>query len=194
MLKNNIIACLLLAGLSAATACNSNGDNAENKDSKEVAEEQNDQKFTKDSTEKNAQLLVDIAAANYHEIAMAEAAKEKSTNKDIRTLSDMLITDHKKVLAEVQAAATKKSITLPIAESEDAKKDTQKFKEKKNTEFDKDWVDAMVDAHEKSIHKFEDAVNDDKVNPEIKTWAGNTLPALRTHLDKLKLLQGNFKK
>lgn len=191
MLQKNSMACLLLSTIILTTSC---GDSVEKKDSKEVAEERNDQKFTKDSSENNAQLLVDIAAANYHEIAMAEVAKEKTVNKDIRTLSDMLIADHKKVLAETQGLAAAKTITLPIAESEDAKKDTQKFRDKKNNEFDKDWVDAMVDAHKNSIKKFEEAVNDDKVNAEIKTWAGNILPTLRTHLDKLTLLQGNYKK
>lgn len=187
----NKIACLLLTGVIAFASC---GEGPEKKDSKEAAEEQNEQKFTKDSTENNAQILVDMAAANFHEIEMAGVAKEKSTNKDIRTLSDMLIADHKKVLAEIQGLAAKKNVTLPVAESEDAKKDTQKFRDKKGNEFDKDWVDAMTDAHQKSIEKFEGAVNNDKVDGEIKTWAGNTLPALRMHLDKLKLLQGNFKK
>lgn len=193
MLRKNIFACLALSIITLSIACNGGGDKAEEKDSKEVAEEVNDQKFNKDSSEANAQLLVDVAAANYHEIEMANIAKEKSKDKDIRTLSDMLIADHTKVLAEVKDMAAKKTVTLPVAESEDAKKNSQDFKDKKAADFDKDWVNAMTDAHEKSINKFESIVNDNKADGELKTWAGNTLPTLRAHLDKLNQLKAKFK-
>ncbi|RXK86350.1 DUF4142 domain-containing protein [Filimonas effusa] len=193
MLRKNIITCLSLAIISMSVACNGGDDKAKEKDSKEVAEDVNEQKFTKDSSESNAQLLVDVAAANYHEIEMATIAKEKSKDNDIRTLSDMLIADHNKVLAEVKDMASKKSVTLPVAESDDSKKASQEFRDKKAADFNKDWVKAMTDAHEKSISKFESIVNDSKADGEMKTWAGNTLPALRAHLDKLTQLKAKFK-
>jgi len=196
MKKNLILSPLLLAGLSLYTACNSTPRD-ETKDSKEVAQEQNDQKFATDSTEnakKNADWLVDVTAANYHEIAMASVAKEKSTNKNIHSLSDSLISDHKQVIEDIKSLATKKSVTLPVAETDDAMKDTEKYKAKNNTDFNKDWVDEMVNLHEKSISKFEDAVNNAGTDGEIKSWAGATLPRLRHHLDMLKALQENLKK
>lgn len=193
MLRKNIITCLAMSVITLSIACNGGGDKAEEKDSKEVAEDVNEQKFTKDSSETNAQLLVDVAAANYHEVEMANIAKEKSKDKDIRTLSDMLITDHTKVLAEVKDMAAKKTVTLPVAEADDAKKNSQEFREKKAADFDKDWVNAMTDAHEKSIKKFESIVNDTQADGELKTWAGNTLPTLRAHLDKLTQLKNKFK-
>lgn len=187
---------LLMAGVSLHTACN-NTPNSETKDSKEVAEDQNDQKFASDSTnnaKKNADWLVDVTAANYHELALASVAKEKSTNKNIRTLADSLISDHKQVIEDIKGLAAKKSVTLPVAETEDASKDTEKFKTKNNTDFNKDWVDEMVSLHEKSISKFEDAVNNNDTDGELKTWAGATLPKLRHHLDSLKALQESLKK
>jgi putative membrane protein len=197
MKKNNFfVAALLLAGVSLNTACNSTPKD-ETKDSKEVAQEQNEQKFATDSTDnakKNADWMVDVTATNYHEVAMASVAKEKSTNKTIRSLADSLISDHKQVIEDLKGVASKKSVTLPVAETEDAMKDTEKYKAKNNTDFNKDWVDEMVSLHEKSISKFEDAVNNTSTDGEIKTWAGATLPKLRHHLDMLKALQANLKK
>lgn len=187
---------LLLTGVSLNTACNSTPSD-ETKDSKEVAQEQNDQKFANDSTDnakKNADWLVEVTAANYHEVALATVAKEKSTNKTIRTLADSLISDHKKVIEDLKGVAAKKAVTLPVAETEDAAKDTEKFKAKNNTDFNKDWTDEMVNLHEKSISTFEEAVNSDKTDGEIKAWASAVLPNLRHHLDKLKALQESLKK
>lgn len=197
MKKNNlIIGTLLLAGISLNTACNSTPKD-ETKDSKEVAQEQNDQKFAADSADKvrkNADWMVDVTAANYHEVAMAGIAGEKSTSKSIRTLSDSLVSDHKQVIEDLKGLAAKKSVTLPVAETEDAMKDTEKFKSKNNIDFNKDWVEEMVSLHEKSISKFEAAVNNSSTDGEIKTWAGAILPKLRHHLDMLKALQESFKK
>lgn len=194
--NNAFFALLLLAVVSLNTACNSTP-SEETKDSKEVAEAQNDQKFSADSSDnakKNAEWLVDVTAANYHEVAMASVAKEKSTNKSIRTLSDSLISDHKHVIEDIKGLAAKKSVTLPVAETEDAMKDTEKFKAKNNTDFNKDWVDEMVNLHKKSISKFEDAVNNSNTDGDTKSWAGATLPKLRHHLDMLEMLQSSFKK
>lgn len=197
MKKNNFfLAVLLLAGFSINTACNSTP-KEETKDSKEVAEEQNEQKFAADSTEnvkKNAEWLVDVTAANYHEVAMASVAKEKSTNKGIRSLADSLISDHKQVIEDIKGLAAKKSITLPVAETEDAMKDTEKFKAKNNSDFNKDWTDEMVNLHKKSISKFEDVVNNSNADGDTKSWAGATLPKLRHHLDMLEMLQTSLKK
>ncbi|BAV06060.1 Predicted outer membrane protein [Filimonas lacunae] len=187
------VALLLLGGTMLYTSCDSTP-KEENKDSKEVAEDANKQKFTEDSTKKNAELLVDITAANYHEVALASVAKEKSTDKNIRTLADSLISDHKRVISDLQSLAAGKSVTLPAAETEDAMKDTEKFKAKNNTEFNKDWTDELVSLHKKSISKFEDAVNNNDVNSDFKAWAGVTLPKLRHHLDMLEALQASYAK
>lgn len=190
---NGFVAILLMAGVSFFTACDSSP-KEEKKDSKEVAEDQNKEKFTKDSTEKNAQLLVDIAAANYHEIAMASVAGEKSTNKGLKTLADSLAADHKAVLSDVQALAANKSVSLPQAEAEDAMKTTEKFKTKSNADFNKDWTDEMISMHKKSISKFEDAVNSNTTAPDTKAWASATLPKLNMHLQMLEKLQGELAK
>lgn len=174
----------------ALFSCNDNTSKTqEAKDeSKKVAEEKNEKKFNTDSTEKTAQFLVDIAGGNIHEIEMAKVAKSKG----MQSIGDMLVTDHSKVLSDVQAMAAKRSVNLPSAETEDQRKETEKFKGEKGKDFEEDWTDKMIEAHKKGISKFEDVANSGMDN-EIKTWAASLLPTLRHHLDMLEQFKSKLK-
>ena len=55
-----------------------------------------------------------------------------------------------------------------------------------------EWTDEMVDAHEKTISRFESAQKDVK-DEELRTMITNTLPTLRSHLDMMKGLQAKMK-
>ncbi len=175
----------------ALVSCNDNTSKTqEAKDeSKSVAEEKNEKKFNTDSAEKTAQFLVDIAGSNIHEIEMAKAAKSKG----MQSIGDMLVTDHSKVLSDIQGLASARSVSLPTAETEDQRKETEKFKGEKGKDFEEDWTEKMIEAHKKGISKFEDVANSGMDN-EIKTWASSLLPTLRHHLDMLQQFKDKIKK
>ena len=49
----------------------------------------------------------------------------------------------------------------------------------------------MVDAHQQTIDKFQQAQNDVS-DPDLKTIITNTLPTLHKHLDMCKVLQAKM--
>lgn len=134
--------------------------------------------------QKDAQFLMDVAASNMAEIKMAQLAQQKGNAQDVKDIAKMLETDHSAVLSEVRNFASNRSVTLPAEEKEDAKDMYNKLDKKSGKEFDKDWCEHMIEGHKKSISKFENAQTD-LTDADLKTWAGNTLPKLRTHLDRL---------
>ncbi|HEY0680145.1 MAG TPA: DUF4142 domain-containing protein [Chitinophagaceae bacterium] len=180
---------LLGAGLLAMMACNDAATDADNdKDSLGVNENRTDTSTTATGTalaEKDAQFLSEVAASNMAEVKLSQLAQQKGTNQEVKDIAKMLETDHSAVLGEVRSFASGRSVSLPAEEKEDARDMHNKLNAKTGKEFDKDWCEHMVDMHQKSIKKFEDAQNDLN-DADLKAWVGNTLPKLRTHLDKLK--------
>ena len=134
--------------------------------------------------EKDAQFLNDVAASNMAEIKMAQLAQTKGNSQDVKDIAKMLETDHSAVLSEVKSFSSNRSVTLPAEEKPEAKDHYNMLNGKTGKEFDKDWVEHMIDGHKKSIAKFEGAQTDLN-DADLKTWVSNTLPKLRTHLDKL---------
>lgn len=159
----------------------------------ETAAEANDEKFEERKDEKDADFAAETAAANYGEIALAKLAQSKSDHADIKSLAQTLQTDHEKVLGEVQTFASAKAITLPTETTADCQKEIEDLtKEEEVKDFNKDWTKTMIDKHEKSIKNFE-ARLDKTEDADLKIWIDQTLPHLRMHLDKLKVIEEGLK-
>lgn len=189
-LRHILLAASVLAG---ATACNNSGSDTNAVGSRDTTTSTTTATDTSNRTgtantavaEKDAQFLMDVAESNMAEIKMAQQAQQKGNSQDVKDIAKMLETDHSAVLSDLRNFASSRSVTLP-AEENQAHKDTYNMLDKKSgKEFDKDWVDHMIDGHKKSIAKFESAQND-LADADLKTWAANTLPKLRTHLDRLQ--------
>jgi putative membrane protein len=134
--------------------------------------------------EKDAQFLMDVAASNMAEIKLAQLAQQKGNAQDVKDIGKMLETDHSAVLNDIRNFASNRSVTLPAEEKQEAKDHYASIDKKSGKEFDKDWCEHMIDMHKRGIAKFENAQND-LADADLKTWVGNTLPKLRTHLDRL---------
>jgi putative membrane protein len=63
---------------------------------------------------------------------------------------------------------------------------------KKGKDFDKAYVRQMIEDHELTITMFKKAVDDVK-DPNVRTFANNTLPKLQMHLDSFKAVQKTIK-
>jgi putative membrane protein len=148
-----------------------------------IAKEGNNVRGT--GAKKDAQLVAELAAGNYAEIAMANTAIEKSENKEVKDLAALLKEDHTMWVNQLLEYAAKHNISITHIAPEKAAEDTRKLAEKNPPdEFDKKWCSQMLDKHEQSISKMEAAVNDAS-NPDLKAWLNTTLPKIRKDRDKL---------
>jgi putative membrane protein len=167
----------------------------ENKsDSEEVATEQNDEKFdNNDSKDDESEILVDAAEINLEEIEVAKLAQTKGTNAHVKEMGKMLESDHSKALSDLQALASKKSISLRTVVTDDSKEHYADLNGKQaGKDFDTKFADMMVDGHENAIKKMEDAAENAN-DAEVRTWAAGVVPTLKTHLDHAKKLQDELK-
>jgi putative membrane protein len=166
-------------------ACEPKKDNA-NKDTNETAEEANDDKFQTNKAEEDADFVAEAVASNIAEIEMAQLAVQRSDNPEIKEIGRTLENEHNKLLKDLQDLAAKKTISVPAAgEDADRRKIEDLNKEDDIKDFNKDWCKALVDKHENSIEKFEKRLQN-TADPDIKALINQSLPHLRSHLEKLK--------
>lgn len=182
-LKNLFVAFMMIL---VVAACNP----AKKEESTEIAKEANDENFETRKDEKDADFIVDVIAGNYAELKLAELAKNKSTKQEVKDIARMLETDHTKIITELKGYANKKGISIPLEETEDAKKDIDDLDQKIGKDFDDKWCAMLIAKHEKSINKFEERWNKTE-DTDLKDWINSTLPTLKSHLE---MLQSNKEK
>jgi putative membrane protein len=193
MKKMNKISYLLFPGLLFLGACNSNtGQKVENSfDTMSQKVENAIDTVKSDYREnKDENFVKDVIKANTSELHLIALAKEKGTNKELKSHAKMMEGDHKKLGEKMQAYAASKNIKVDI-DSNDMKSNFDT--DKAGADWDKNWVDKMADEHQKTISKFEDKQKDANDN-ELKTIVTNTLPTLHSHLDMVKKLQDKMQK
>lgn len=188
---------ILLAG-GLFTACKNN-----QKDSTTIANEANEQKV--DSAQKNtsatpqstmpasvtendSKFMVEAADGGMAEVQMGEIASREGVDKRVREFGEMMQKDHTMANDELKKLAKDKNVTLPASISEDNMQNKHKLMQKTGKDFDKTYINMMVDDHEKDVKEFKDAAN--KCNDaDVKAWAEKTLPVLQKHLDSVKAIK-----
>ncbi len=177
-------ATLIIVIVFGASSCMNN----KPEDTKVVAEDHNDAKFDKNNSEKDAQFLVNAAEIYMEEISLGQLAQQSGNASHVKELGKMLETENAKSLADLTALAKSKNITLPSTSTDNGIAAYKKLNDKSRNDFDKAYSDMMVSGHKDAIALFEKA-STDVTDPDIRNWAKETLPALRTHLDHSMISQ-----
>ena len=127
------------------------------------------------------------AISDMFEIESSKLAAERADDASKKFAAQM-IADHSKTTAELKAMAPKAKVELPVAMDSAHQGKVDKLKDLKGADFDKEYDSMQVDAHEDAVSMFERYAKGGD-NAELKTWAGQTLPHLKHHLEMAKALR-----
>ena len=140
----------------------------------------------------DSDFVVKATIANKEEINILQAGIDNGTSKELKAHARMMLTDHKKLGDKVSAYASDKGYTLPADDNGKANDELTKLNShSKGNDWDKAWVDFMVNAHSDDISMFEKAQNNAK-DSTLKNMIGSALPVLQNHYDMVKQLQNNM--
>ena len=104
----------------------------------------------------------------------------------------MMVTDHSKAGQELSALGQSLRIALPNALDKDGQKLMDELSKKSGSDFDKAYVNDMVEDHKKDIKAFEDESKNAK-SDDLKKFADKTLPVLHKHLDAIQQIHDSMK-
>jgi len=122
---------------------------------------------------------------------LGKLALEKASDQRIKDFAEKMVSDHEKANDELMTIATRHNITLPPVVSKDHADKQRKLREKSGTEFDREYIDAMVKDHDNVVSLFEDASSDAQ-NADLKAFATKTLPTLKGHHEEAKAIRDSI--
>lgn len=201
MKKLSLMAMMALAALSFQ-ACNGGAKSGSADSSAAVKDTADSANKVKDTTTTgatgiavtadDAKFATGAANAGLAEVAVGQLASEKATNAKIKDFAKMMVTDHTKANDELAAIAKTKNISLPSAPDDEHQKMKADLAAKSGADFDKAYVDAMVNGHKKVASMFEDAAKNCK-DADLKAFAAKTLPTIKHHLAQIEAIQKGLK-
>ena len=136
----------------------------------------------------NANFAVYVADDDLTEIGLGEIAIVNTLNPKIKEFSQAAINDHQKINKELSNLASKKGISLPPSPGMRNMKEIKRLSQKMGSNFDRHFINMMIELHEKDIRLFEMAL-ENSTDSDIKAFANNNLPLIRNHLETAKSLK-----
>ena len=135
--------------------------------------------------------LKEAAQGGMAEVEMGNLASKKAQNPEVKKFGQMMVTDHSAANSELKALATKKNIPIPT-DVGSHRSTIDKLSSSTGADFDKAYVDLMVDDHEDDVAAFEKQASS-AADPDVKSFAAKTLPVLKKHLEAIKAIQAKIK-
>lgn len=187
---------LFAAGL---LACNSNS----SQDSVSAAREANE---TEDSstfrtvpdlgvdageTYDDADFAVQAAEAGLFEVQLGTIAADRASNAEVKKFAQQMIEDHGSANKELTTLAGSKNIVLPTALGRDNQEELREFNEMPADEFDQEYIEQMVEDHERTIKLFEQASSRSK-DDAIRAFVTKQLPILKKHLEHARTIDNKL--
>jgi putative membrane protein len=96
----------------------------------------------------------DVSAANMAEIELGRIAADRGTNPEVKKFGQTMVDDHTQAGDKLSAIASKHSIAM-ATELDDKHRDLRdKLAKLQGADFDREYIDAMVDGHNDVLDKL----------------------------------------
>jgi len=128
-----------------------------------------------------------VARDGQLEIELGNYAAAHAANAEVKRFGRMMVDDHSQVNKELQDIARQKGIQVDSKLTPEQREQATKLMNLKGADFDRAYVNAMVEGHEKAVEAF--GKQADQNRSDLDRWAAGTLPKLRDHLAHARELQ-----
>jgi len=137
------------------------------------------------------------------EVKLGELASTKAQNAHVKAFGRTMVQDHTKAGEELKQIASQLNIQPPVQLDDDHRDKVERLSKLQGAEFDREYINMMVDDHEKTLNALEDRLekqgddenprytpktSDDPSESRLNRWAAQTVPTVRQHLQKARQL------
>jgi putative membrane protein len=135
----------------------------------------------------------DVVAGNTAEIELSRMAAERATNPEVKEFARTMVREHTTAGNELKQALTPHRIEVRDVMDEKHRDLSQELSRKSGSEFDHEYMAAMVDDHERMKNLLEGRANEKPNNQPVENavnqFAAKTLPAVQHHLEMAQQLE-----
>ncbi|HYX27595.1 MAG TPA: DUF4142 domain-containing protein [Pyrinomonadaceae bacterium] len=115
------------------------------------------------------------------EVELGRLATQRAGDASVREFGARMVADHSRANTELKSVAAQKGIQLPNDMNSEQKSEMDKLSKMSGADFDKEYMSTMVKDHKDDVKDFETQSQNGN-DPDIKAFAGKTLPTLQQHL------------
>jgi putative membrane protein len=135
----------------------------------------------------------DVVAGNTAEIELSRMAAERATNPEVKQFAQMMVRDHTTAGNELKQVLTGHNMQVRDVLDEKHRDLAQELSRQSGSEFDHEYMAAMVDDHERMKNLLEgrsnEKANDQPLENAVNQFAAKTLPVVQHHLDMAQQLE-----
>lgn len=138
--------------------------------------------------------IEDRLADGDREVRLGRLAQERGASADVRAFGALMVEKHTMAGTELKRIATRHENAAGAArdaarDKKDDDDDFERLSKLSGAEFDRAYLEVMVDEHEKAIRALEDKAGDNDEHADVREWATKTLPGVKQHLERAKSLR-----
>jgi len=139
-------------------------------------------------TPSTEEFVKDVALSDMFELSSSKLAAERGDSKT-KTFANQMLKDHQKTTGELTALIKSNNISAspPSKLDPSHQKKLDKLKNLQGEEFDKQYGQDQVNAHETAVSLFQRYAKGGD-NQALKDWAAKTAPTLDSHLQMAQAL------
>jgi putative membrane protein len=120
------------------------------------------------------------------EVQLSQLAQERTADPDVRRFAARMITDHRKVEAELKSIAESKGIEWPKELAKVHRASLESLRRESERGFNDAYMALMKRHHLVAVSLYEAATRAGFTDTELKGFAIRTLPTLKEHLDRAR--------
>jgi putative membrane protein len=167
------------------------------------------------------EFVAEMLAGGAAEVQLGKLAAERGASNDVKQFGQQMVADHTRAGEELKQIASQFNVNANDPSFADDENDEHaeliaKLSALRGSEFDRAYIDAMVDGHQEVVDKLQSRVDerdrtgvatgqtpkDVNVKPEpsdtstgssLNSWAASTLPVVKGHLERAKAIDDRLK-
>jgi putative membrane protein len=128
----------------------------------------------------DAEFARQAASTGLLEVELGNYAAMNAADPAVKRFGRAMVDEHSRVNQELEDLARREGIRLQSSMSVEHREEATKLMSLHGEEFDRAYVEAMVDGHEEAVEAF--SAQADQNRSDVDRWAASTLPALQQHL------------
>lgn len=132
--------------------------------------------------------VIRAAQGGFAEVGLSRLALERSTDNQIRQFARQMIKDHTDANRSLAQLAKQKAISLPTDMDAEHRAIMAQLEKLPARSFDEAYMRVMELNHQRTIDLFQMQARRGQ-DRDLKTFASNTLPTLREHLQMIRSMK-----
>jgi putative membrane protein len=119
---------------------------------------------------------------------LAQKVAKTTTNEDVKNFALRLAADHAKLEKDLMDLAKQRNIAVATGTNKEAREKVAELMKLKGQDFDRRYVDLMIEEHEKDLKMLEDWEKNTK-DDACRACVERAIPVVRKHLADARTLQ-----